>query len=424
MPTICQKVLQTLRVKNEGVLPVLSCINALNIEEKATNKKKRVFVLTVPSLFFKQRIESRLLDQLLEELKSFSKEPFSIEFNVSGKKIVLPKSQAKKIPPKISKAPSVKKTVFNPSYIFENFIPGSSNENNLAFFTAKNLAENPLGNQNSPFFIYGASGLGKTHLLHSIGNRLNIPSEKVFYLSAERFLYECVSAIREDQMDSFKQKYRRDALVLLIDDIQSIERAPRSQEEFFHVFNSIHERGGLIVCTCDRPPSSLKKMEKRIQTRLLSGIFAQIEPPKTETRLAILQKKSQEKKLRLSAEALSYLAKIPSSSVRELEGFLNKISMFSSIQKRDLSFVEIKNLFGKQEESPSLKVQEVIKEVALAYQITPSQLCSSQRAKHIVRARRVAIKKVRKHFPDLSLSEIGRFFGGKSHSTILHHLQN
>ena len=419
MSMICQKVLQTLRAKNKGSLPLLSCINALNIEEKVS-QKGRVFVLTVPSLFFKERVEAKVLPLISEELKALSQGPFSIELAVSGKKILLPQPKVKKTP----QAPVKKQYAFSSSYTFENFVLGSSNENNLAFFTAKNLAKTPLKNPNSPFFIYGNSGLGKTHLLHSIGNSLNIPSEKIFYLSAERFLHECVSAIREGKMDSFKQKYRKEALVLLIDDIQAIEKAPASQEEFFHAFNSIHEKGGLIVCTCDRPPEALKKMQKRIQTRLLSGIFAQVEPPKMETRIAILQKKAQEKKLSLSFETFSYLAKLSSSSVRELEGFLNKIGMFSSIQKRDLSLSEIKSLFGKNEENSGIKVQEVIKQVALSYELTPAQLCSSQRAKHIVQARRVAIQKVRKSFPHLSLNEIGRFFGGKSHSTILHHLQN
>ncbi len=417
MSTICQKVLENLKAKNQGFLPLMSFINNLDIKEEK-NEKGPLFILTVPSLFFKERIESKLLVSLKQEFREILRSPFEIQFNISEKKVSLPKPK-KELPLK----PFVKKPVFNPSYTFNNFVLGCSDENNLAFYTAKHLAQKPLKNPNSPFFIYGNSGLGKTHLLHAIGNSLFLPSQKVFYLSAERFLHECVTAIREKQMDKFKQKYREAADVLLIDDIQTIEKAPASQEEFFHVFNAVHERGGLIVCSCDRPPRSLKGLQKRIQTRLLSGIFAHIETPQMETKLAILQKKSQEKNINLSAETLTYLAQRASSSVRELEGFLNKIKMITEIQKKKLSLNEVKAFFKEKEKNSNLKVQEVIKEIALSYQLAPSHLYSSQRAKHIVQARKAAIKKVRQLFPHLSLSEIGRIFGGKSHSTILYHLQ-
>ena len=417
MSTVCQKALESLKVKNKDFLPLMSCINALEIQEKDLEGGK-VFILTVSSLFFKERVESKLLASLEQELRYLLKTPFKIKFNISGKKTSLPK------PPKPLPSPQIKKKrTFNPSYTFDSFILGCSDENNLAFYTAKTLAQSPLNNPNSPFFIYGNSGLGKTHLLHAIGNKVSLPSQRVSYLSAERFLYECVASIREKQMDKFKKKYREEPLVLLIDDIQSIEKAPASQEEFFHTFNAIHERGGLIICTCDRPPEALKGLQKRIQTRLLSGIFAQIEAPHLETKLAILQKKSQDKNINLSSDILLYLAQKPSSSVRELEGFLNKIKMVIEIQKNKLSLTDVRSLFKEKNKNPKLKIQEVIKDVALSYQVTPAQLCSSQRAKHIVQARKTAIKTIRQLFPHLSLSEIGRIFGGKSHSTILHHLK-
>ena len=415
MSIVCQKVIERLKVKNKGVFSLISCLNSLEIQEKSSEKGP-VFVLTVPSVFFKERVETKLLSSLKQELHSLLEVPFSVQFHVSGKKTSLPKPQRELPLPE-------KKSGFNPSYTFDNFVLGNNDENNLAFYTAKALSQTPLNNPNSPFFIYGGSGLGKTHLLHSIGSSLNLPSQRIFYLSAERFLHECVSSIRENKMGSFKQKYREEPLAFLVDDIQSIEKAPASQEEFFHAFNSIHERGGLIVCSCDRPPEALKKLQKRIQTRLLSGIFAQIETPHLETKLAILQKKSQEKKIHLSSDVLSFIAQKPSSSVRELEGFLNKIKMFSEIQKRKLSLKDVKHLFKEKNSLSKLNVQEVIKDVALSYHITPSQLCSSQRAKHVVRARREAIKKVRELFPHLSLNEIGKAFGDKSHTTILHHLK-
>ena len=207
------------------------------------------------------------------------------------------RKKREKLPsPKREKVEYVQKknSLFTSSYTFENFVPGHSEENNLAFHTARNLAKNPLQNPNSPFFIYGETGLGKTHLLHSMGRLLQI-RHRICYLSAERFLYECITAIRCNQMDDFRKKYREQIDILLIDDIQTLEKGTASQEEFFHTFNVIHQKGGLVVCTCDRPPKAMKKLQARLQTRLSGGISAQIEQPKFETRVAILQKKAQEK---------------------------------------------------------------------------------------------------------------------------------
>ena len=421
MSAICQQVMQNLKDKNQGYSPILSCLEALNLKE-SSSQKGRVFTLLVPSSFYKDRIEKKLIASFEKELFTLlSGEPFEINIIISKqrkKRVLVPS------PPQKQEVFIQKKTsLFNPSYTFENFVPGHSEENNLAFYTAKSLANNPLQNPNSPFFIYGETGLGKTHLLHAMGHLLQ-KKYRVCYLSAERFLYECITAIRCSQMDDFRKKYREQFDILLVDDIQTLEKGTASQEEFFHTFNAIHQRGGLIVCTCDRPPRAVRKLQDRLQTRLSGGLSAHIEQPKFETRMAILQKKAQERHLYISNEILTFIARKPLSSIREIEGILNKVKMSCEIQNEEPSLKTIRHIFAKNfTKGIPQEIQKIIKDVADSYQITPSQLCSPQRSKHIVRARNKAIHLVRESFPHLSLNDLGRVFGGRSHSTILHTLK-
>ncbi len=421
MSTVCQRVIRNLKDQNQGFSPVLSCLSALKLkEETSLHKNKRVFIITVPSFLHKDRVEKKLISSFRREfLKILSGEPFEISIIVSQKNNKKRQHFQRKEPSTAKK----KLSFFNPSYTFENFVPGHSEENNLAFHTAKNLAQKPLQSPNSPFFIYGETGLGKTHLLHSMGHVLQ-EHHRICYLSAERFLYECITAIRLNQMDDFRKKYREQTDILLIDDIQTLEKGTASQEEFFHTFNVLHQKGGLIVCTCDRPPKAIKKLQVRLQTRLSGGLSANIEQPKFETRIAILQKKAKEKRLFLSTEALTFIAKKSLSSVREMEGALNKIKMSCEIQNKEPSLKTLRQLFAK----PLIKgipqdIQNIIKNVAVSHQITPSQLCSPQRSKNIVSARNKAIRLVHEKFSHLSLNDLGRIFGGRSHSTVLHALK-
>ncbi len=426
MSAICQQVLQNLKDKNQGYPPVLSCLEALSLKESSSNVNGRVFTLTVPSSLYKDRVEKKLISSFEKELfKVLSGEPFEVTIIISkqNKRNLPAPAPQKPVPQKKEEFVKKRPSLFNPSYTFESFVPGHSEENNLAFYTAKNLAENPLQNPNSPFFIYGETGLGKTHLLHSMGHLLQ-KKYRICYLSAERFLYECITAIRLNQMDDFRKKYREQTDILLIDDIQTLEKGTASQEEFFHTFNVIHQRGGLIVCTCDRPPKAIKKLQTRLQTRLSGGLSTHIEQPKFETRIAILQKKAQERHLFLSTEILTFIAKKPLSSIREMEGVLNKIKMSCEIQNKEPSLKTLRQLFAKTlHKGIPQEIQNIIKEVAVSYQITPSQLCSSQRSKHIVKARNKAIHLVHEKFSHLSLNDLGRIFGGRSHSTILHTLK-
>ncbi|MDE0151467.1 MAG: chromosomal replication initiator protein DnaA [Bdellovibrionales bacterium] len=420
MSTICQQVIQILKDKNQGYSPILSCLEALNLKE-SSSQKGRVFTLFVPSLFYKDRIEKKLIHSFEKELACLlSGEPFEINIVVSKqrqKRVLSP------VPQKQDDFIQQKTSLFNSSYTFESFVPGHSEENNLAFYTAKALAKTPLHSPNSPFFIYGETGLGKTHLLHSMGRKLQ-KTHRVCYLSAERFLYECITAIRCGQMDDFRKKYREQVDVFLVDDIQILEKGTASQEEFFHTFNVIHQKGGLIVCTCDRPPRAIKKLQTRLQTRLSGGLSAHIERPKFETRMAILQRKAQERRISVPSEVLTFIAKKPLSSIREIEGVLNKIKMSCEIQNREPCLKTVRHIFTKNfSKGIPQEIQKIIKDVAESYQITPAQLCSPQRSKHIVTARNKALCQVHESFPHLSLNDLGRIFGGRSHSTVLHALK-
>jgi len=422
MSAICQQIIRNLKNKNQGYSPVLSCLEALSLKE-SFSQKGRVFTLLVPSSLYKDLVEKKLIPSFEKELVSLLPgESFEINVTVSKqrkKRFSAPLFQTQK--QDISTRPTP--PLFNSSYTFESFVLGHSEENNLAFYTAKSLAKKPLQNPNSPFFIYGETGLGKTHILHSMGHLLQ-KKYRICYLSAERFLYECITSIRCNQMDDFRKKYREQFDILLIDDIQTLEKGTASQEEFFHTFNAIHQRGGLIVCTCDRPPKAIKKLQSRLQTRLSGGLSTHIEQPKFETRMAILQKKAQERHLIVSNEILSFIARKPLSSVREMEGLLNKIKMSCEIQNTEPSLKTVRHILAKNfTKGIPQEIQKIIKSIAETYQITPAQLCSPQRSKHIVRARKKAIHQVHESFPHLSLNDLGRIFGGRSHSTILHALK-
>lgn len=418
--SICQQVLKTLKDKNRSYFPILSCLDTLSLQEVPSNSEERVFNLTVPSLFYRNHVEKKLISSFKSELlKLLSGKPFKINIIVSKQK----EKKNTNFQKKETVSLPTKSSLFNPAYTFESFVPGHSEENNLAFYTAKSLARYPLQSPNSPFFIYGETGLGKTHLLHSMGHLLQ-NKYRIRYLSAERFLYECITSIRLHQMEDFRKKYREQIDILLIDDIQTLEKGTASQEEFFHTFNTLHQKGGLIVCSCDRPPKAIKKLQTRLQTRLSGGLSTQIEQPKFETRIAILQKKAKEKQLTLSSDVLSFIAKKPLSSVRELEGVLNKIKMFCEIQNTPSSLKTVRQIFTKNlQKGVPQEIQKIIKDIANSYQITSAQLCSPQRSKHIVSARNKAIHLVYERFSHLSLNDLGRIFGGRSHSTILHALK-
>ncbi|MHB9091332.1 MAG: chromosomal replication initiator protein DnaA, partial [Chloroflexota bacterium] len=310
-------------------------------------------------------------------------------------------------------------TVLNPRYTFETFIVGKSNQ--LAHAAAAAVAERP-GLAYNPLFIYGAVGLGKTHLLHAIGHKARSRNLEVTYVSSERFTNDLISSIREHHTDDFRQRYRRSD-VLLIDDIQFIAGKESTQEEFFHTFNALHEANRQIVLCSDRPPKSIATLEERLRSRFEWGLIADIQSPDYEHRVAILREKATEQGLRnVPPEVIEYVARVAQSSIRELEGSLNRVLALAGLTNRpltmDLARAALSDL-STPTERRYITPQAVVEAVAKHYAIDSRLLRGKQRDREIVLPRQVAMYLLRKE-TDCSFVEIGRELGGRDHSTVMH----
>ena len=283
-------------------------------------------------------------------------------------------------------------------------------------------------------FIYGPSGLGKTHLLHAIGNKLEkeAPQLKVLYLPAERFFNDCINHIRTGSMPAFRQKYRQNIHVLLLDDIQILGKGESIQEEFFHTFENLKQSGCQIVLVSDQKPKNIKGLKSRIQTRFEGGVVADIQAPDKDTKKAIIKNKSH---ISLSEDIISYITELPSTSIRELEGYLNKIKMFCELQNKTPSLSIAQQLFSEEKNLPpekdfsmpflltkNPKVKDILKKVCSRFGIKGSELKSPSRLQHITLARNTAIYLIRTEL-NLSLVEIGRLLGNRNHSTVLNSLK-
>ena len=304
------------------------------------------------------------------------------------------------------------------------------NNNQLAAAAAHAVAEAPARMYN-PLFIYGGVGLGKTHLMHAIGHALlqRDPGKRVMYLSSERFTNELVSAIQEGGMAEFRRQYRQMDL-LLVDDIQFLEGKERTQEEFFHTFNALHDAQKQIVLTSDRPPKEIG-LEDRLISRFEWGLVADIKPPDFETRMAILRKKVEGDGLQIANEdeVLTFLAQTCTSSVRELEGAVTKLLAHSSLQRREITVEFAHQVLGGAGRpdgrgaaggtGAGLTPDAVRERVATAWGVTPEALQSKKRTKDLTVPRQVAMFLIKELF-DLQLVEIGRLFGGRDHSTVIH----
>jgi chromosomal replication initiator protein len=314
----------------------------------------------------------------------------------------------------------------NPRYVFDRFVVGNNNQ--LAAAAAHGVAEAPARMYN-PLFIYGGVGLGKTHLMHAIGHAMleRDPGKRVMYLSSERFTNELVSAIQDGSMGEFRRQYRACDL-LLVDDIQFLEGKERTQEEFFHTFNALHDGQRQIVLTSDRPPSATG-LEDRLVSRFEWGMVADIKPPDFETRVAILRRKVEEDRLDIHEmdDVLTFIARNRTSSVREIEGAMIKLLAYSSLTRRpiDLALAHealgtgLAGAEGSGGSAGGLTPQKVRDKVAEAWGTTPDALQSKKRTKDLTIPRQVAMYLIKEMF-DLALVEIGKLFGGRDHSTVIH----
>ena len=308
----------------------------------------------------------------------------------------------------------------NSKYTFDTFVIGSSNR--FAHAAAVAVAEQPARAYN-PLFIYGGSGLGKTHLLHAIGHyaRTLYKGTRVRYVSSEEFTNEFINSIRDDKAASFQRRYR-DVDILLVDDIQFLSGKVQTQEEFFHTFNTLHNANKQIIVTSDLPPKQLPDFEDRMRSRFEWGLITDVQPPDLETRIAILRKKSVQERLVAPPEVLEYIASKISTNIRELEGALIRVTAFASLNRQpvDLAITEIvlKDLLPN-ETGPEITAAQIMTATAAYFGVTVDDLCGSSRSRVLVTARQIAMYLCRE-LTDLSLPKIGQAFGGRDHTTVMH----
>ncbi|MBU5422330.1 chromosomal replication initiator protein DnaA [Cellulomonas hominis] len=316
--------------------------------------------------------------------------------------------------------PSVEPARLNPKYLFETFVIGSSNR--FAHAAAVAVAEAPAKAYN-PLFIYGDSGLGKTHLLHAIGHyaRNLYPSVRVRYVNSEEFTNDFINSISEGRAGAFQRRYR-EVDVLLIDDIQFLQGKEQTMEEFFHTFNTLHNANKQIVLTSDLPPKQLNGFEDRMRSRFEWGLITDVQPPDLETRIAILRKKSANDKLQAPDDVHEYIASKISTNIRELEGALIRVTAFANLNRQqvDLSLAEIvlKDLITDDDQA-DITATAVIGQTAAYFGLTIEDLCGSSRSRVLVTARQIAMYLCRE-LTDLSLPKIGQAFGGRDHTTVMH----
>jgi chromosomal replication initiator protein len=317
-----------------------------------------------------------------------------------------------------SQTESESPVTLNPRFTFDNFVVGACNQ--FAHAAAQSVAANPSRSYN-PLFIYGGTGMGKTHLMHAIGRSLMARGQlRIVYTTSERFTNEVVTGIKYERMPQLRARYRS-ADVLLIDDIHSLGSKERTQEEFFHTFNELHDAQKQIVISSDCPPKEITGLVDRLRSRFEWGLMADIQPPDLETKMAILEKKAELEGITLPADVSTFIAQKTKSNVRELEGALVKLTAYSSLTNSPITISMaqqvLKDLLQKQERR--VTIESIQKAVADKYAIRPAQLKEKSNRKEIVVPRQVAMYLV-KELTQASLPEIGRAFGGKHHTTVIH----
>lgn len=390
---------------------------------RVTSLEGNQIYLSVPNRFFKDWLTENYRPVISDSLTSVSGVGLVVNFVVGEDGAPGPARS-----PLIEKAiPSPKKAMLvrtNPSlnqnYSFERFVVGASNQ--FAHAAAVSVAEQPAKNYN-PLFIYGGVGLGKTHLLNAIGiHALSLyPEMNVVYVSAEAFLNELVNSIRYDRMAKFREKYRN-IDYLLIDDIQFIAGKGKTEEEFFHTFNTLHDSGKQIVVTSDKFPKDIPNLEGRLRSRFEWGLIADIQLPEIETRIAIVEKKAQENHIKLPTSVAHYIASHAESNIRELEGLLIRIAAYSSLQERNIDIElarEVLKKIIKQVENEDITAEDILKAVSAKTGIKISDIRSQKKNKHIVLSRQIAMYLTRK-MTSLSFPDIGDKIGGRDHSTVIY----
>ena len=383
-------------------------------------------IIATPNAFVKDIIDVRLRNAILESLAATLNEKvnFAVTVDESLELPEAPEPAITNIQEDVIRREEVQKLVgsdaLNPRYIFETFVIGASNR--FAHAAALAVSEAPAKAYN-PLFIYGESGLGKTHLLHAVGAYAKelYPNVRVRYVSSEEFTNDFINSIRDDKSNSFQKRYR-DLDILLVDDIQFLENKERTQEEFFHTFNTLYNANKQIVISSDRPPKQLTTLEDRLRSRFEWGLITDIQPPELETRIAILRKKAAQERLNAPDDVLEYIASKIFTNIRELEGALIRVTAFASLNRQpvDMALAEIvlKDLIPNDALS-SINASTIMAQTAAYFSLTVDDLCGTSRSRVLVNARQIAMYLCRE-LTELSLPKIGQTFGGRDHTTVMH----
>jgi chromosomal replication initiator protein len=385
------------------------------------------FLIVAPNQFIADYVEHHYKKLILSCIKKKNEKIKNVVFSVKEEKkyiaadIPTQKLSVQIIPDRPN--PSNPLFLFNRNFTFDSFVVGPGNE--FAKSAALAVAQAPGKTKFNPLLIYGGVGLGKTHLLHAIGNYLLSSSiNNIVYSSSEEFYLNFIDAIKNNKTKQFSDTFRY-AQVLLIDDIHFLSGKESTQEEFFYIFNSLYQKERQIVLTTDIPPSSLIGLQDRLVSRFQWGLCVDIQPPNLETRIAILKKKAEEGKLNIAENILSFIAENISSNIRELEGIIIRLLAFSSITKQDITIDLVKTIIQEKVKKNTFKVSidEIINIVTEYYKIPVNNIREKNRRKEVALCRQLAMYMV-KSFTNYSLKSIGLHFGGRDHSTVIHAIQN
>ncbi len=372
--------------------------------------------ISVQNAYARDWLESRLSSTIIRLLTGLLGKPYQVEFVVGNYEpsAVVEEGVVEELEPVIERETG--RVTINPRYTFGNFVVGNSNR--LAHAACLAVGENPAKAYN-PLFLYGGVGLGKTHLLHSIGNMCQQKGLQVLYVSSEEFTNDFISAIQKHTNAAFREKYRYTD-VLLIDDIQFIANKEQTQEEFFHTFNTLHGQNKQIVISSDRPPKSLVTLEERLRSRFEWGLIGDIQPPDLETRIAILRLKAEHEKRDVPADVLEYLARQVQSNIRELEGAYNRVVAIADLIRQPMSVRLVNDsLVDLLPQRKSLSTDQVVSAVAESFGLETDMLTGRGRSQEVALPRQVAMYLMRQE-ANASLPQIGLALGGRDHTTVMY----
>ena len=388
------------------------------------------FMIGVPHSFARDWLKSHygsVIEQALKDLGAASpRVGFQVvPFQTSEQQDIFSSVPPNSVPPASGGSPGhavTSRPKLNPKYIFSNFVVGSNN--NLAHAAALAVAEAP-GRAYNPLFIYGEAGLGKTHIMHAVGHAVEerFGNLRIEYVTTETFANDLINAIREDKMTAFRDRYRSIDL-LLIDDVQFIAGKERTQEEFFHTFNTLYESGNQIILSSDRPPKDIPTLDNRIRSRFEWGLITDINPPELETRIAILKMNAEYRGVKIPGEVIDFIARQVTSNIRELEGALVRVIVYASMNQEELTRQTasraLSDVFTPGE--LNLTMEDILRAAARHYEVEADDLRSKGRRHELVVPRQVAMYLIRELTPH-SYPEIGQFFSGRDHSTVMYAVQ-